>query len=364
MFPSKTPRRTWLLWPRQIRQLMTTVALGGLVAWTAAPRGGGPLGPARPFARPPWAPRQAQARNAPLVVVPFAGQDIDPGFVHQAPAGIDDRFVVAAPRRDRRRDDRHPGPPVPHPRAGAGAGAGADPARLAGRPGAAMTWSPEAVGEAWVRAVALWNVAGLPALLIAAAAATLTRRRADWADRRRVVRQLGLMHYGLAAWSLTTVVDEFWASRAQGFAGTNVVAVVPALVSVLVDPPLGFGLRRFRRAARWAAVAFGTLRWTLVVWLTAIGRQFGASLDWTEWPRLAAGRALPAFVLVALLLPATGRAFAARGDEPAPGPEPGPVDRAVALASRLFLVVLGSAVATDALDWAVRAAGEVAAGGT
>lgn len=97
MFPSKTPRRTWLLWPRQIRQLMTTVALGGLVAWTAAPRGGGPLGPARPFARPPWAPRQAQARNAPLVVVPFAGQDIDPGFVHQAPAGIDDRFVVAAP---------------------------------------------------------------------------------------------------------------------------------------------------------------------------------------------------------------------------------------------------------------------------
>jgi len=237
-----------------------------------------------------------------------------------------------------------------------------------------MTWTPETVDAVRLSAVAYWNVYGLPALLAVVSVVSLARsQRRDggaeldapsaWTDRRLMVRRIGLMHYGLAFWSLTTVADEFWAARDQGFSHANPITVVAALATALIDIPLGAGLRRFRPGARWAALGFAAVRWTLAVWVTMIVGQSGGTFDPTEWPRFAAARVTPAFELLALLLPATARVFQTRGAD-GPNAESGLVDRLLALGSRLFLVVVVSAAATDALDWAVRAAVEMSAGGS
>ena len=221
------------------------------------------------------------------------------------------------------------------------------------------TWSPDDIHEAWLKAVAVWNVFGLPALLGVVAAVALVRARAaegaSWLGRRGVVLRIGRIHDLLALWSLLTVADELWAARGQGFSRANPFVVVPALGAVIIDGLLGRGLRRFRPAARWVALVVAALRWTLAVWLTVTFGAFGGSIDPTEWPRLAVSRVLPAFLFVALLLPATARVFQARG---AVDPPPGKAGAVLALGSRLFVVLLGSIVLIDALDLAIRAAVE------
>jgi hypothetical protein len=232
-----------------------------------------------------------------------------------------------------------------------------------------MTWSPEAVDAALVQGVALWNVYALPAVLAAVAVVSLVRGRGGgvgdarpWADPRRVVRRVGLMHYGLALWSLTTVASELWAARAMGVLPSNpVTGLFGSTLALLIDAPLGAGLRGFWRGARWGAVVVAAFRTVVAAWVTAFSRQFGAVVDLDEWPRYAVARALPPFLLFVLLLPSTARAFRSRDATP-PAPAPGPFGAAVALISRLFLVVVASVVVTDAVDAAARAAVEWAAG--
>jgi hypothetical protein len=225
-----------------------------------------------------------------------------------------------------------------------------------------MRVTPDEIESAWVSAVALWNTVGLPVVLAVPTASTLVkgaRGASWWAERRRVIRNVGLMHFGLALWAVLGVLDEAWAAREQGVSHANPIVVMTAVIATAIDLPVGLGLRRFWRGARWGSIVFNLLRWTLAVWLTMVVGGFGATFDPTEWPRLAVGRVVPAFVLVALLLPRTGRAFR---------PEPGPpaetpanrTDLVLTLAARLFLVVLASVVVVDALDLALRVTIEAA----
>ena len=174
-----------------------------------------------------------------------------------------------------------------------------------------MRWTAESVDELINWAVGLWNLLGVPALLACVVIIGL-RRGGDrsWADRRHVVRLLGLMHYGFALWSLTVVVAEVWAYRTMGvFPSNPATGLHGSLLTIALDVPIGLGLRRYWRIARWAAVVLAGLRLVIagmVVWY--IGK-FGVVFDMYEWPRFAVARVLPLFMLVVLLLPGTARVF-------------------------------------------------------
>ena len=225
-----------------------------------------------------------------------------------------------------------------------------------------MSWTAESVDELINWAVGLWNLIGLPALLAGVVVVALVglRRGGDrsWADRRHLVRILGLIHYGFALWSLTVVVAEVWAYRTMGVFPTNpATGLHGSLLAITLDVPIGLGLRRYWRLARWAAILLAGLRMAIagmVVWY--IGK-FGVVFDVYEWPRFAVARVLPLFMLGVLLLPGTARLFrgAGRENETAPGSR----DLALALLARLFLIMLGSVVLTDALDWALRTLVEI-----
>jgi hypothetical protein len=224
-----------------------------------------------------------------------------------------------------------------------------------------MSWSTDDVNEAFNTALSAWNLYGLPLLLAAVAVGSWRARKADPArdDRRLAVRRLGLAHYALALWGLTTIVAEVWEAHASGqgiFPSNPVTGLYGSAVAVAVDVPVGFGLRRLWRVARWAALVPAAVRLAFGAWATSWIWRFGAPFEPSEWP-LYATRVLPAFALALLLWPGTGRVF--RGETPA---GPGRLDAAFALVARLFLVVLGSVVVTDAADHTVRAVAEAMGG--
>jgi hypothetical protein len=206
--------------------------------------------------------------------------------------------------------------------------------------------SVDTVLEAWNQAVPIWNVVGLPALLVVV---TVVRGRAG-ADRRGIVRRIGLIEYALALGWLIRIVSEVWAARSQGLAQANLPILIAGLVSGLIHASLGFGLRRFWKSARWLTIAWTLLTWALTILWTVLVTP-SATFDPTEWPRFFLPLLLPAFVLWTLVLPATGRVFTNRDD-----------DRpsvALALGARWFKVVVASGLVVDTLDWAVRAVVEV-----
>ena len=212
----------------------------------------------------------------------------------------------------------------------------------------------ETLDSAWRWSVSAWNCLGLPLLLVVYLILAIRRpESASWADRRRSVRIIGLIHYGLALWLITAVGSALWAARAMEAVAAQVVLseVAPAL-PIAFDLPLGFGLRRLNRWARWAALPVWLLRTAFAAWLVWLAWRYGAAFDRTEWPSAFAGRIMPLIVLIVLLLPGTARALRKNGEEKA---TPGKVDVVVALAVRGMLIVLGSVVLTDAIDCLVRA---------
>ena len=209
--------------------------------------------------------------------------------------------------------------------------------------------SAEAVLGIWNQAVPIWNVVGLPALMVVVTVVSL-RRGIARADRRGIVRRIGLIEYALAVWWLVRIVSEVWAARSQGLAQANPPVLVFGLVTSLGNAVLGFGLRRLWKPARWLTVAW-TLTGGALAILSTVLLSLNAAIDPTEWPRHVLPILLPAFVLWTLVQPSTARVFENRDD-----------DRpsvALALGSRLFLVVAASGVVVDALDWALRAVVEV-----
>ena len=215
-----------------------------------------------------------------------------------------------------------------------------------------MTLGWESVDDAILAVVSAWNVFGLPALLMVVAAWSW-RSNLVHGGRGATVRRLGLVHYGLALWTAAWLAGELRSYAGQGGFPANpwVTALPWVSFGAACDLAVGFGLRGLRRGARPAAVALALWRTALDILVTAVAMQHGATIDWTEWPRLAVSYVLAPFLLVVLLLPRTARAFRERDIPTDPPPTP---DTALGLVARLMAVVVGSVALTDALDTALR----------
>ena len=215
------------------------------------------------------------------------------------------------------------------------------------------------IADGFAEAVAAWDVFGLPALVAAVvfAVAWLHRGREGEGGRLVAVRRLGVIHLGLAVWSVVRVVEEVRAHRVMGIYPSNPVSGLPgSLLAVAVDVPVGLALWRLWSWGRGAGLSVEGFRTVLAVAVAAWSVQYGAAFAASDWPHQALTKALPAFALATLSLPATRRAFRARHSSEVQPPAPTPLrSEALALAALGFLVVVGSVVVTDALDVAARA---------
>jgi hypothetical protein len=216
--------------------------------------------------------------------------------------------------------------------------------------------------------VAWWNLYGLPMLLAVAAVVVLARRRARPArvdglvtDGALAVSRIGLIHYGLALRAGIFLAQELLSMRTMGIPASPVI-LVPAAVGVIINPLLGLGLRRRppRRRTRRCAAAWYTFLSVLAIYSTYWLWRFNPDIDPARWPDNLVWLGLPVFLWVAILLPRTGRAFASTAS-PHPSdrqPPPPPGWPWVSLPTLLFLIVLSSTVAVDAIDWFHRMATE------
>jgi hypothetical protein len=217
--------------------------------------------------------------------------------------------------------------------------------------------------------VTWWNVYGLPVLLVVVAVvAVLVWRRARSAkvaglvdDGTLAVRRIGLTHYGLALRAGIFLVQELLTMRAMGIPGSFVI-LVPSTIGVVVNPLLGLGLRRRppRLLTRRLAIAWYTLLSSLAGYATYWLWRINPAVDPARWPDNLVWLALPVYLLVVMLLPQIGRAFAAKAESTNK-----PLDQELALTgwwpwvslpTLLLLIVLSSTVAVDAVDWAFRMA--------
>ena len=212
----------------------------------------------------------------------------------------------------------------------------------------------ETLDSAWRWLVSAWNCFGLPALLVVYSILALRRPEpVSWADRRHSVRFIGLIHYGLALWSITAVGSALWSARVmEAVAAQVVLSEVAPAIPIAFDLPLGFGLTHLNRWARWVSLPVWLLRTAFAAWMGSLAWRYGAAFDWTEWPSAFAGRVMPFIVLVVLLFPGTARALRKNVEQEA---TPGKIDVVVALAVRGMLIVLGSVVLTDAIGCLVQA---------
>jgi hypothetical protein len=216
--------------------------------------------------------------------------------------------------------------------------------------------------------VAWWNLYGLPILLMAVVVVVLGRWQArsalvaGLADRTLAVRRIGLIHYGLAVRAGIFLVQELLTMRIMGIPGSLVI-LVPSAIGVVINPLLGLGLRRRppRTRTRWWAIAWYTLLALLAIYSTYWLWRYNSAVDPARWPDDLVWLGLPVFLLVVMLLPRTGRAFAAKAEsttnpsdqEPAPAP---PDWLWVSLPALLFLIVLSSTVVVEMVDWVHRIA--------
>jgi len=224
--------------------------------------------------------------------------------------------------------------------------------------------------------VALWNIYGLPCMLVVVEIVVLIRRRsrsstAVGLDGLRTVRLIGLIHYGLALRSLVQLIQELLTLRVMGVAESFPNMICWAL-AVLVNPFLGLALRRRRpRARRWAMAWYAFLS-SIAIVVTLWRWRYHAAFDPARWPDDLVGQGLPLFLLGVMLLPRIKGVFAAKpspprevdselsGGEPASALTPtGSTSRPrawtiVSMLCLLLLIIVISTLVVDAADWARR----------
>ena len=213
--------------------------------------------------------------------------------------------------------------------------------------------------------VAWWNLYGLPALLVIVVAVVVVKvwRHAapsGMVDGALAVRRVGLIHYGLALRALIFLIQELLTMRTMGVAESFVILITSA-IGVVINPLLGLGLRRRppRIWTRRLAIAWYSFLSAIAIYTTYWLWSFNPSIDPARWPDNLVWLGLPVFLLVVMLLSRTRRAFGSGQQRPAP--EPSTPERPwVSLPALLFLIVLGSTVAVEAVDWAYRTATEPA----
>ncbi|MHC5538815.1 hypothetical protein ACYOEI_11385 [Singulisphaera rosea] len=190
--------------------------------------------------------------------------------------------------------------------------------------------------------------------------------RGEWLDRERTVRRIGLLNYGLALQAVVSIVPEIQNYLATGsFWSFAVVAVYVPMIVIAVNVVIALGLRRLHAWARWMEVVWNLLTLAVTLPLEAWRWRFGAALVPSEWPeRIAVLNVLPFFLVVVMLLPGTARVVSAKHRAliaETPGATGEPTRRSVVSSLTLgFLIILGSIVILNAIDWVIRIRPEMA----
>jgi len=172
----------------------------------------------------------------------------------------------------------------------------------------------------FIKLVTLWNLYGLPALLVVVAIGVLIRRgfRSSTAvilDGLRTVSLVGLIHYGLALRALVQLAQELLTLRAMGIP-ESFFNLISSIVAVLLNPYLGRGLRRRRPRARRLALVWYAFLSLIAVAVVFWRRRYHLAFDPARWPDYLVGHGLPFFLLAVMLLPRIKRVFAREAPAP------------------------------------------------
>lgn len=218
-----------------------------------------------------------------------------------------------------------------------------------------------------------WILVGLPVLLAVVAIALVIYRRAHpeadvSRECRRIVRRIGLIHCALAVQALIFLVQQVPTMRIMGNAESQ-ISMIEGVTTTAVNPVLAIGLLRFSRLARRYALvwyAFLSIIALVAAWWDF---RFPGHIDPLHWPeQIVAWKILPLFLFGVMLLSPIKRVFAkqpsrAHSDEESGGlnqeakvARPRAVWSIISSATLLFLVVVCSNLAVDAIDWVYRLA--------
>ena len=233
----------------------------------------------------------------------------------------------------------------------------------------AMPVTGDSIEWDFLSLVTLWNLYGLPVLLVAAAVVIGLRFRPaapGLLDGFRTVRLISLIHYGLALRGLIQLVQELLTMRAMGVP-ESFANLITWTIAVLVNPLLGLGLwQRRPRARRWA-IAWYVLLSVIAIIVTVWLQRYHVAIDPARWPDHLVGKGLPLFLLGVMLLPRiiTAEPVPQRVLETDPGNRermaastPPPPARTgwtiVSLLSLLLFFVVISTMLVDVADWTDR----------
>ncbi len=177
--------------------------------------------------------------------------------------------------------------------------------------------------------------------------------------RERTVRRIGLLNYGLALRALVMVIPEFQGYFLSGnFSSIAILNIGVPLVVAAMNAPIGVGLRYLRPWARWAEVAWNILFGVLALLLFFWHWHHGATVPLAEWPEIALSKVLPLFLLLVMLSRGTSRvvsaehrALIAKTPDLSKAPAPPSVVSSLTLG---FLVIVGSVLIVNTLDWGIR----------
>jgi len=220
-----------------------------------------------------------------------------------------------------------------------------------------------------------FNLYVLPPILIVVVVGTLAHRRRasddgvppdddaslrlDRLDRERTVRLIGLLNLGLALRAFVMAIPEFQAYYISGnFSIFAMINIGMPLVVAALNLPIGLGLWWLRPWARWAEVVWNLLLSALALPLFVWLWRLGASITLAEWPDIAVSKVLPPLLVLLMLSPATARVVSAEHRAlVARTPHLSTSRTRRSLTSSLivgFLVIVGSVVVVNSLDWAIR----------
>jgi hypothetical protein len=228
------------------------------------------------------------------------------------------------------------------------------------------------VQSAWdfLTVLSWWNLFVLPALLLVAGVVILVGNRRFkrssiidlGRDGRRLVTIAALIHLGITIQAVVRLVQELLTMREMGVS-ESFANLIGQTISVVVNPLLALGLWLGRRAARWTAIGWYVLLSVVGVIVTVWRWRFQAAVDLTWWPDYFAGKLMPLFLLVVMLLPRVKRVFVRSKVAPVPDlglipdqPSPMPERRwsIISLIALLCLIVVLSNLAVDSADWIER----------
>lgn len=190
-----------------------------------------------------------------------------------------------------------------------------------------------------------WNLVGLPVLLGIASAVAFARGR----DVSVVIRRLGLVHLVLASRAGVALVQELLTLRVMGIPQSfPVTGILWPFVTLVVDLLLARGLWRRTPRARRGALVWQTLQAVLAVPVVWFFWRYSVPVEPADWADHLVSKGFPFVILGLLWNRRVAGGFTLEGE-----PDHAPA-RGLALISICLVVVAGSTLAVDLVDWLVR----------